>query len=97
MLLLFLHPEVVRIVRKWRLEPLYKLALLSFTRGGGQTALINLAQWHERHSRTFPLSELVRSAKSFAPTKWPKPEQMEWAGFAWADIDREQSAGSQSQ
>jgi hypothetical protein len=97
MLLPFLHPEVVGIVRKWRLERLYKLALLSFARGGGQRALMDLAQWHERFSRTFPLSELVRSAKSFAPVKWPKPEQMEWARSAWADIDREQSAGPQFQ
>jgi hypothetical protein len=63
MLGLFLHSEVAKTVRQWGLEPLYKLALLCFARGGGQPAVMNLAQWHARHDRAFPLSELVGSAR----------------------------------
>jgi len=96
MLGLFLHSEVVKTVRKWGLKPLHKLALLCFAHGGGgQPAVMNLAQWHARHDRAFPLSDLVRSAKSFAPVKWPKPDEIQWAHSAWAEIEREQSTGSQ--
>src|SRR5437899_5116644 len=73
-MLIFLHSEVVRIVREWGLQPLYKLSLLSFVHGKGQAALMNIGQWHACDERTFPLSELVWSVKSFAPVKWPKPE-----------------------
>jgi len=88
MLGLFIHPEVVRIVRKWGLSSLYKLSLLCFVHGKGQAAVMNIAQWHARHGRTFPLSELVWSVKSFAPVKSPKPDDIQWARSVWPEIDR---------
>jgi hypothetical protein len=37
---LWLHGHVVRVVRQWGLQPLYKLSLLSFVNGKGHAALV---------------------------------------------------------
>ena len=87
----FIHPTVVRTAREWGLEVLHKMALLCFVRGTRQPALVELAQYHARHNQKFPLAELTGWVKSFAPIKRPKPEQIEWARSAWADIVAEQS------
>jgi hypothetical protein len=38
MLAFFIHSEVIRSVREWGLQPLYKLALLCFVHGSRQPA-----------------------------------------------------------
>ena len=87
MLPLFLHSEVGRTVPEWGLQVLYKLALLCFVRGGRQPVLLEIASWHAQHERKFPLAELVRWVKSFAPVKQPKLDQVQWAQGLWAEIE----------
>ena len=83
---LWLHGHVVRVVRQWGLQPVYKLSLLCFVNGKGHAALMSLAKWHASNEQPFPLVELVSSVESFAPVKPPKPEDIQWARSAWLEI-----------
>src|SRR5205809_6316956 len=90
-LLLFLHQEVERAVEKWGLDEIYRLAVTTFAYpdGAPRMGLEKLAEGFRVNGEEFYFSEaLLSGLRSFAPSKWPCPDQLKKARAIWVATDK---------
>jgi hypothetical protein len=82
-----LHNEVCEAVRKWGLDRLHRLAVLTFAypKGRPHDGLELLAESALQARDEFPfLTTTMLFMRSFVPTKWPRPDQLQKARADWA-------------
>jgi hypothetical protein len=84
---LHVHEEVCEAGRKWGLERLHRLSVLTFAypKGRPRDGLAYLAEGARQARDDFPfLTTTILFMRSFVPTKWPRPDQLQEARAAWS-------------